>query len=206
MRSGGGYGPSDVEKLKNQVARHLSLPHRFVCLSDVEVPCERIAMQHDWQGWWSKIELFRPGVIDGPTVYLDLDNVVLGDISNIFDCGHEFAMMQNLNRPTYASSAVMFFYHKAPVEIYERFVVMPQHWVKYHEIHRDGPYLGDQAFIWSSLDRNVPFLGTKEYGIRSYRKDVLLKGKPPEGTKIVCFGGIYKPKTVNDEWLKAAWR
>jgi hypothetical protein len=81
LRSGGIYGAGDVEKLRNQVARHLSLPHEFVCLSDVEVSCKRIALQHDWSGWWSKVELFRPGVIQGPTVYMDLDNVILGDSS-----------------------------------------------------------------------------------------------------------------------------
>jgi hypothetical protein len=206
LRSGGIYGAGDVEKLRNQVARHLSLPHEFVCLSDVEVSCKRISLQHDWSGWWSKVELFRPGVIQGPTVYMDLDNVILGDFSDIFDCGHDFAMMQNLNRPTYASSAVMYFSGPVHLDVYHKFVLNPNYWVEYHQANKDGPYLGDQAFIWSSLGKNVPLLGTKQFGIRSYRKDVLGRGAPPDGSKIVCFGGVYKPRNVKDEWLKAAWR
>lgn len=206
LKSGGDYDQSDVEKLRNQVARHLSLPHEFVCLSDVDVPCKRIALQHDWPGWWSKIELFRQGVIESPTVFVDLDMVIMGDFAPIFGCGHEFAMMHNFNRTGYASSAIMFFNGKAPVDVYKKFVVDAQHWIKYHQDHRDGPYLGDQAFIWDSLGRDVPLLNTKEYGVRSYRKDILSNGTVPADTNIVVFGGAYKPSNVSHDWLQAAWR
>jgi hypothetical protein len=203
LRSGGIYGPNDVAKLQHNVAQKLSLPHRFVCLSDIQVPCERIAMQHNWPGWWAKIELFRPGVISGPTIYLDLDNVVLADFAEITQCGHDFALMQNLSRPHMVSSAVMWHYHNAPQIVYEKFVVSPQHWVKYHQDNRSGPYLGDQAFIWDALNRDVPVLETEKYGICSYRLHVKDQGKPPDWCKIVCFGGKYKPNNVNADWLRA---
>lgn len=203
LKSGGRYKPDDVAKLNRNVAQKLSLPHNFVCLSDISVPCERIALQHDWSGWWSKIELFRPGVLPPNTIYLDLDTVVLDDFSDIAECGYEFAMMQNLKRPHMVSSALMWFYHKAPVEVYKRFVVNPDYWVKYHQDNKDGPYLGDQAFIWDALDRNVPVLETKKYGVYSYRLHVKDRGKPPDGCRIVDFGGQYKPNNVDAEWLRA---
>ena len=202
LRKSKDYGPEDVAKLQQGVAQHLSLPHRFVCLSNVDVPCERIAMQHDWPGWWSKIELFRPGVITGPTIYLDLDNVVIGDFSRIVGFNQDWAMMQNLSRPHMVSSAVMWFYHRAPVDVYKKFVVNPQHWLKYHQDNKDGPYLGDQAFIWDALNRSVPVMSAREHGICSYRLHVKSQGKPPDWCKIVCFGGRFKPNNVNDEWLK----
>jgi hypothetical protein len=206
LKSGGIYKPLDVDKLRNQVSRHLSIPHEFICLSDVEVNCRRIALQHDWPGWWSKIELFKPDVITFKTVYLDLDMVILDDFAELFDCQHDFAMMHNFNRSGYPSSTLMFFNGKAPVDVYKKFVVNPQHWIQYHKENQDGPYIGDQAFVWDSLDRNVALLDTKQYGIKSYRKQILSAGVVPAKTKIVSFAGRYKPGNVTHDWLKAAWR
>src|SRR4051812_39102361 len=81
-RSGGRqYSSRYVDVLQSMVARHLSLPHRFVCLTDVtDVGCERIPLETDWPGFYAKIELFRPGLFHGPVLYLDLDTVIHGSI------------------------------------------------------------------------------------------------------------------------------
>lgn len=84
LRSGGVYDAEWVAKLQRGVARHMTLPHRFVCLSDVDVPCERIPLVTDWPGWWSKIELFRKGLFDGPVLYTDLDSVITGPLDGMF--------------------------------------------------------------------------------------------------------------------------
>ncbi len=91
LRRGGQYwgsreGPffaKYVRILRDAVAANLRLPHRFVCLSDVAVPCERIDLRQFWPGAWAKIELFRPGLFDGPVLYLDLDTVVLGALDEL---------------------------------------------------------------------------------------------------------------------------
>ncbi len=64
LRFGGkvGYDASWVEKLKNSVARNLTLEHKFICLSDCDVPCERIALDMIDNGFWSKMQLFVLGV------------------------------------------------------------------------------------------------------------------------------------------------
>jgi hypothetical protein len=56
-----------------------------VCLTDTPTLVEMygvraIRLKHDWPAVWSKIELFRPGLFDGPVVYLDLDTVIIGDV------------------------------------------------------------------------------------------------------------------------------
>ena len=62
LKSGGVYDIEWVRKLRDGVSRNLSQEHRFVCLSDVPVPCRRIPIEHHWPGWWSKIEMFKPGL------------------------------------------------------------------------------------------------------------------------------------------------
>src|SRR6185369_16858814 len=79
LKSGGIYDATWVSRLRDGVARHLPVDHRFVCLSDIEVPCERIPLEHDWPGWWSKIELLKlPSVL-----FFDLDTAIVGSLDDI---------------------------------------------------------------------------------------------------------------------------
>jgi hypothetical protein len=54
------YGPHHVLWLREQFARQLSAPHRFICLTDMDIPgVEPRPLRDDLPGWWSKMELFR---------------------------------------------------------------------------------------------------------------------------------------------------
>lgn len=77
LKSGGDFDAEYVERLRDGVKKYLGI--RFVCLSDVDVPCERIPLTQNLPGWWSKMELFRPD-IEGDIFYLDLDTVIVGDL------------------------------------------------------------------------------------------------------------------------------
>lgn len=88
------YSPEWVEKLKNMVERNLTIPHRFVCLSNVEVPCERIPLERNWPGYWSKMELFKPGQFDDRVLYLDLDVVILDNLEPIVNFTSDFGIIK----------------------------------------------------------------------------------------------------------------
>ena len=83
LKSGGDYGAEYVRRLKEGVDRNLD-GHRFVCLSDVAVPCERIPLKHDFPGWWAKLELFY---LDGPVLFFDLDLVITDRLEPFFEYG-----------------------------------------------------------------------------------------------------------------------
>lgn len=89
------YSPEWVRRLRNMVARNLSRPHRFVCLSNVDVEgIETVPLVSDLPGWFAKLELFRPGNgLRGRVLYLDLDTLVTGDLGEIADYPSRFAMM-----------------------------------------------------------------------------------------------------------------
>lgn len=108
LRSGGVYTPEWVRKLSRGVATHAGGLHRFVCLSDVDVPCERIELDTNLPGWYAKLELFRPGLFDGPVIYLDLDTLVMGDLTPLeaFADG-PLAMLGDFYAPDKAASGVM---------------------------------------------------------------------------------------------------
>src|SRR6185437_3375269 len=106
LRSGGLYDAEWVAKLQRGVARHLTLPYRFVCFSDCPVPCERIPLRHDWPGWWSKLEIFSQP-IEGTTLYFDLDTVVVGSLDRIAAYPHRFTMCHEYYRQHLLCSTAM---------------------------------------------------------------------------------------------------
>lgn len=199
LRSGEEYNAEWVRKLRDGVKRNLTVPHIFKCLSDVDVPCERLPLRHKWPGWWAKIELFR--VVDGPTLYLDLDTVVTGDLNWLSSLQDDFLMLSNFHIPQFVGSGVMWF-GKEQRHVYERFCEKPFKWIEHINSRRDGPYLGDQAFIWESMKRKVKYLPMER--IKSY-KFHCTKGLP-ENTSLVCFHGLPKLTDVKADWIERHWQ
>jgi hypothetical protein len=60
VRFGSRYGREYVERLRNMVARHLTVPYEFVCLTDDSTPIDgvrSIVQPHGGyqRGWWHKL-------------------------------------------------------------------------------------------------------------------------------------------------------
>jgi len=85
LRSGGLYGVEYVDALRVGLSIWAPKTSRFVVLTDVpEVGANAIPLEREeLGGWWSKLELFRPDVFDGPVVYLDLDTLPVGRLDAI---------------------------------------------------------------------------------------------------------------------------
>jgi hypothetical protein len=204
LRSGGIYNAEWVARLKRGVERNLTIPHQFVCLSDVDVPCERIPLMHDWPGWWSKLELFRPTLVWGPTVYLDLDTAITGNIDFLAKIPYDFAMLRNFHRGNMFGSGMMWFKERAPHGVYTKFKANPAGWIKYHTERQGGPYVGDQAFITDALEGIRAIQDAAPKGaIVSYKKHCV--AGLPEGASVVCYHGTPKPHEVSDAWMREAW-
>lgn len=75
-----------------------------MCLSDVDVPCERVPLITELPGWYAKLELFH---MTGPVLYFDLDTVITGDLSEIASYPHQFTMLRDFTHPEYPASGVM---------------------------------------------------------------------------------------------------
>jgi hypothetical protein len=120
LKSGGDYDAEYVERLRDGVAANLS-GHRFVCLSDVPVPCERIPLRHNFPGWWAKLELFY---LDGPVLFFDLDTVIAGDLTAIAVYPHRFTAVDDFYRPRRLQSNVMAWADATPwrrlIDVYRR--------------------------------------------------------------------------------------
>lgn len=201
LKSGGIYDASWVARLRAGVARHLPLQHRFVCLSDVDVPCERIPLQHDWPGWWSKMELFK---LPGPVLYFDLDTLPVGDLGDI--AGHAaetpFTMLRDFYAPDHFGSGVMAWNGDAPRQLYDEFAKDPERLMRVSRAR-----MGDQAFVEETYgkDKITRWQDVLPGQIVSYKAHNCAH-RIPAGARAVCLHG--KPKfgdmTANDA-VRVAW-
>lgn len=173
-----GRGSQYVEKMRSMVSRHLSLPHRFECITE-----------SDKSGWWAKTDLFAPGRFDGRVLYLDLDSVIVGSLDALAQSPGIIDLRDwGWKTATYCS-AVMVWDAGEHEEIYRGFSdAVP-------EVFR-----GDQDWIthlggWDALPAGI---------VTSYR--YAARSAPPTGASVIQFHGRPKPHEIAEGWVPGAWR
>lgn len=116
IKWGDKYGADYVNRLRSMVRRHLSLPHRFVCLTDVvegidsdievhDIPRIGIPDFDNRAAWtkahgWLKVTSFANPLHDlsGPTLFIDLDVVIVGSLDDFFQEPGEFNVIREWDK------------------------------------------------------------------------------------------------------------
>jgi hypothetical protein len=207
-KAGPEYRLEHVLALAAGVQRNLAIPHRFVCLTDcgaiaaqimIRAGIEPIPLKHGWLGWWSKIELFRPGLFDGPVFYADLDTIVIAPIADLVE-GHRFTVLRNFwVKPGHLRiGSGLMAWDCDLSHLYHRFAVRP---ATIMDVHKTTESWGDQGFIQAHSPVRPERWQDKFPGrVCSYKKHVLTgDGKPPEGASIICYHGQPRP------WQTPLW-
>ena len=89
------FVPEDVWRLKQTIDKHIDREYNFYVLTNdmkADLPGTKIELLYNWPGWWSKMELFRPDLPCGRTLYLDLDTYVVNNLQPILDFPGELVM------------------------------------------------------------------------------------------------------------------
>lgn len=226
------YGADYVNRLVAMVRRHLSLPHRFVCLTDdpsgVDAAIQTFPLpSSDLEFSWTKLWLFSPDLAPpGSTLlYLDLDVVITDglDALLVYRRDLDFISVLDWNRwwnPQFNSS-VMRFVAGAHADLYEHFL----------RAVADGVLVKKREWddCLQSRDKVVFWRGLRRYGSdqewiskqlrrkgrlreRSYPAPWILSYKRhcrqclPEGVKVIVFHGEPKPHEVPDEHIVSHWK
>jgi hypothetical protein len=206
LRQGGkvGYDSTWVEKLKNSVSRNLILPHRFICLSDCKVECDRIPLTDSGRGFWSKLELFKPNQFLGPVLYIDLDTVICGNINELVNkCKNEKFVMWVERDKNIHSSALMYWNgdYSYLWDIYKS-----QSLDFWREIYSEPPLYGDQAIVSENVEHKtfLDLCPTEWFHIASSQDNNLDLSK----VKMLMFRKVKnKPSTMSDNHLiKTHWK
>ena len=188
-----------VETLRDSVERNITIPYDFYCITDrlvapdgmIHIPCE------NQTGWWQKVNLFKPGLFEGRTLYLDLDVVITGSLDLIASSEGEMVMIENFGpnkgHAAYNSSCMLWTPSELTEKIYTSF-----------DDSIMGILHGDQCWIWRVLRDNI----------KAFRKDLLDSYKyhktgtwsrKTQDTSVWVFHGRPNPHEVNDDWVKRAW-
>ncbi|HSI47888.1 MAG TPA: glycosyltransferase [Ideonella sp.] len=222
MKWGSKYGPEYVNRLYAMVRRHLRGDFRFVCLTDDgrgvrgEVECLPIPRLDLPPGiperGWTKLTTFEADLhgLEGTALFLDLDVVIVADITPFFEQPGEFLIIHDWKRPwrITGNSSVYRFKLGAHADVLAEF-------------------LRDQADIRARLRNEQAFLSEvmhrqgklaywpadwccsfKYHSIPKFPMNYLRAPQVPAGARIVVFHGVMNPPDAlvgrsNGNWRRA---
>lgn len=209
VRTGTKYGPEYVERLAAGVARHYQGPHRFVSLTDqpdkIAGVCNFDIAPTGLKGWWGKMALFDfADRIGERIVYLDLDTVIVGDLSPLAAlnvdfgiCGSFTRAAGNLSWPCRYGSCVMTISPGAGRRIWADFRSDPGRFITEAGTYGDQHAIERLEPFGTILQEVLPpgfFLGYRDLG-----------DSKPAGCSLVIFAGKSKPHACDEKWIRDAW-
>jgi hypothetical protein len=210
-----------VYNLKAMVERNTTVPFRFVCYSDKNIPgIETKRLKPGVEGWWNKLQMFDPSMKVGDYVlYFDLDTIITGNIDWLMNydtwfMGIEDVGAVNAHQPhlkNVLQTGVMTWDHDANSHIYIDFL-MNYDRIK-NQFRGDGEYLNTKINPYHRKLLQHEFPGK----LKSYKYDIY-PGPPDKDVSIVCFHG--RPSIVQamdhsvttpmrtyepQKWIKDYW-
>lgn len=225
---GRAYPASYVNRLYRGVSKFLSLPFRFVCVTDsaegLDEGIETCPLPPPPDGWrpnarypgwpciYLKLTVFRPGFADlsGPTLFLDIDQIITGDMNRFFDYEPgKFCIIHNWiewhkclfrKRPQIGnSSCFRFNAGKESAYIYEKWLS------ELDDAQNQKFYRTEQAYMTHAVGlENIRWW--PENFVRSFKRSCerpwplnhFLAPKFNKNTSILCFHGHPSPDEAID--------
>ena len=196
LRSGGDFDWDYVDYLSDCIHRYLKHAE-IIVLTDMEPPkygaYVTLPLWYNWPGWWSKMEIFRPGIVpkSEPFLYMDLDTMLVKDIDEFF--GHDELITANdWSRPHGINSTLMFLPGHVRPGVWQKFALYPEEAM---ERHAKG---GDQEFLTEFWSGNVKKWDQVLPGkVASYKWNI----KPPNTINpevaVIAFHGKPRPRDIS---------
>lgn len=210
------FGAEHVNRLRNMVARNLRMEHEFVCITDdskgIAKDIRIIPLWDDLRslgGCYVRLKAFSEEMKDviGPRfVWLDLDTVVMRDITSLFDREDDFMAWGDTTPSTPYNGSMMMMTAGARRQVWDTwneesvarskkmgFVGTDQAWI--------SACLGPGEKRWSTAD-----------GVYSFRCHIKQKQllQPPNNARIIFFHGSADPsqELIQDRhpWVRKHWR
>jgi len=207
MKWGDKYGPAYVNRLYGMVARNLTRPFRFVCFTDngegvrseVEVkPLPSLDLPDGLpERGWMKLATFQPelGGLEGQTLFLDLDVVIVDNIDCFFDYDADFAIAfdQKKEKERIGNSSVYRF------EIGKYPDVLTYFRENFDKIRED--YRNEQAYLSDRMNQKgvLKFWprdwcpSFKYHCLPAFPSNYWKEPFVPDGARIILFHGLPEP-------------
>jgi len=192
-----------VHRLRAMVHRNLSVPHKFVVITDRPSAYDGIGSgiwtvepRRILPGWYAKINLFDPETfpVGSRVMYFDLDVVISSSITEFVFCQEGFIMIREFNPKPLAAhnSSVMSWKVPYTSEIFTKF---EDDWVRRS--------WGDQECLWAIMG-NERIWDWPDSWVKSYKYHGRNSSRPP--APITVFHGDPKSDAVPEAWVAEHWR
>lgn len=206
------YDWKHVEILQAMVKRHLKIPHEFICITDHPNPPESIKTLPIWDkcrnlgGCFNRLYAFSEDmqeIIGGRFVMIDLDCVIVREITPLFDVEDDFKINEyaHEDRDQYYNGGLILMDPGARRQIWDQFD--PE---KSPEILKSLDYVvgSDQAWIRYVLGKGESRF-TEGDGVYNFTK--LIRNQLPGNARMVFFAGKRDPSTSRHiGWVRDHWR
>ena len=208
MKWGVKYDAANVNRMRAMVRRHLSLPHRFVLFTDdgtgvgndIEViPLPKVNVPAGPERCWRKLGVFSPQdtTLRGPTLFLDLDLVILDSIDCFFAHPGEFIIIRDWLRDgkgrSVGNSSVFRFDAEKHLAMLEAFNADPAGIAAQHRCDQDWMthFVGEPTY-WPE----AWCCSFKRHCLQPFPKNLFVPPQCPPEAKVLVFHGDPKPEVA----------
>jgi hypothetical protein len=209
LKSGGEYDESHVVHLHRNLLNVLGNgTFDFWCLSDMAPSFNTIPLTENLHGWWSKLELFKPGQFQEQVFYLDLDTIVLKDFRDMFEYDGNLCLIKDFYHPHLSQTGIMLFNPEHTTKIWDLYRQYREKGVTFNR-KRIRPFIrGDGPFVQAAIPEHDFFHDLWPGKVVSFKVHCR-KGKKfigfPEDAAIVCFHGQPRPWETGLYYSEEDW-
>lgn len=210
LRTGGDtYDYRYVNALARNIREKSTIPIKISVLTDdgtgidTTIVDSIIPLIHDFKGWWSKIELFRPGIFEGETVvFFDLDTVIVSNIDDILKHKTMFSGINDLYHHNVLQTGVMIWNPNYNNHVYKNFLRVSSSAMK-SITEGDAKWIRDNVYNYEFLQTSFinRIVSYKAHCLNHSTEEV----KIPAGASIVCFHGKPRPHTITNPAITRHW-
>lgn len=225
------YGPDHVNRLRNMVRRNLKLDHEFCCITDdssgIEKDIRIVPLWDDLRHMgrcYVRLKAFSEEmreVIGERFVSIDLDAVIVRDITPVLDRNEDFVIWGDVARNTPYNGSMWMMNAGARKQVWEDFDPETS-----PGLGKKRGYIGsDQAWMAVCLGAGESKWGQRD-GVYSFRRHILPRRRNlplgllrrrcpkgvnlPEPARIVFFHGHFDPSQPAIQgicpWIGEHWR
>jgi hypothetical protein len=216
------FGPETVNTLFAMLRRHYATPFRAVCVTDdhrgIDSSIDIVPLWPDFGNMLSphgssrpscyrRLKMFGPdaGALFGPRfAIMDLDCVITGDVTPIFDRPEEFIMWGETHPRTFYNGSLMLMNAGARRQVWDRFDPRTSP----RKAQRAGHYGSDQGWISYCLGPKEAKFTTKD-GVYSYRIHLSQSTALPSNCRLIFWNGRldpWSPEVQHLPWVKEFYR
>lgn len=203
------YTADHVNTWARMVSRHLTLPHRLLCLTDdpdgieidtapvptdfTDVRVERWSSKRGYPQCYRRLALFRrdiDGLLGPRFVSMDLDCVVFGSLDPLFDRDDDLVLFRGTGRKRPYNGSMILMDAGARPEVYEDFSQASAEKAARHHLGSDQGWLayklGPDETIWTDRD------GVRHHNPR-VRRMMRCRSCIERQVRVLFFAGRVKP-------------